>query len=66
MKDLSKCTRNAEYYQVMKKRIQYYAEKYDPYDHYISPLEQLAEEVPVQERGERRLSLIRSFFLNIF
>ena len=56
MKNLSKTTQNADYIRIMQKRIQYYAEKYDPYKQYISP----------KERQERRFSLIQSFFLNIF
>jgi len=66
MKNLSNAQRNAEYYCVMKKRIQFYAEKYDPYNQYISTINQLSQEVPVQARRERRFALIQSFFLNIF
>ncbi len=66
MKNLSKTTRNAGYIRIMQKRIQYYAEKYDPYKQYVGPLDKLIEEIPVKKRSERRLALIQSFFLNIF
>ncbi len=66
MKNLSRTSQNFEYCQVMKKRIQYYAEKYDPYKQYISSIDQLPMEVNVKEKRERRLALIQSFFSSIF
>ncbi len=66
MKNLSKTTQNADYIRIMQKRIQYYAEKYDPYEQYVRPLDKFSEEIPVKERRERISSVIQSFFLNIF
>ena len=66
MKNLSKQHQHVEYYQVMKKRIQYYSDKYDPYRQYISSLDRVIEELPMPSRREKRLSHIHSFFVNIF
>lgn len=66
MKDLNLIQQQAEYVRVMKDRMTYYANKYDPHTVFYDPKVLPVNETPADDRIRRRGTLLRSFFLNIF
>ena len=66
MNNLNLKTQRHEYSRVMKKRIRYYAEKYDPHT-IMYQQDAIPDDEIVQDSGRKGgISLLRAIFLTIF